>query len=71
MGGAPSRDTWMVRNNCKLLWHIVQLAAIGFLWKDRCKVTFNEVPHPITLGELRRLERVDFALESEPQCIPL
>lgn len=47
----------MVRDCCKLLWQTIQLAAIGFLWKHQCKVTVNEIPRPLTLGELRSFKQ--------------
>jgi hypothetical protein len=43
----------MGKDSCKLLWLSVHLVAIGFLWKHCCKVTFNEVPHSLSLGDLQ------------------
>jgi hypothetical protein len=34
-------DTWMVKGNCKLLWLLIHVVAIGFLRKHHFKVTFN------------------------------
>jgi hypothetical protein len=42
----------MISGSCKLLWISICLAAISFLWKHHCKVTFNEVSHPLFLEDL-------------------
>ena len=50
-------DTWMVKDNCKLLWFSFHLAVIIFLQKHRCKVTFNEVSHRLLLGDLHNFKQ--------------
>jgi hypothetical protein len=51
-------DTCMIRDSCNTLWNTILLIAIVFLWKPLCKVIFEEVPLPFSIGNLRSFRQV-------------
>ena len=56
------RDTWIVENSCKSLWHTVQLSSNSFLWKFWFNYTFHEEPSLLSLGDLRLFKPELFCL---------